>query len=687
MMLSLADMSNPIVKASDYQSTIKFNDQYQIFWTIHNTTINGSRVIEFGCFGTGKGWLAIGFNPNVGLGSAMHDLDIYMGVPRNDSSNGMRVVDRWTTKKEVPKDDEVLGGKNSILQSNGQLVGGVIHFKFSRLMDTGDALDQALTSNSTFIVLAYSVALPEVRKHTGYFFARSVNLFDPQSRIPVFTMFPFHYIVLGLYLLAIITLALVQRFSFATFLKRSWCAPSGNKVIYYLTGWMTNVTFSEHLLIFGFIIVNISWGVVAFFDAYIPLTGKDVLTPMDIVEMIVKIAGHLSILSFTFILFPIVKNSFSLFLFGVTFEKAVKMHRWLARYLYLIISMHGIGYIVMTIIRKEYWAVFSVDVKANQHGFVFAGVVSWIILSIMIVFTFDSIRALGWEIFSLSHYLVYPAMAMAAVHDYHVAIHLFPGFMLHLIDWIIRYVRLTLPSQLVSARIVGGVTELKIMKPSLSFTAGQYAYLWIPSVSLFQMHPFSFSSNPHSEIITFHIKSMGKRTWTRNLHDIVAKNQGDIETIKLHGPYGNIPLHESVVILICGGIGVTPFLSILSDLYRKKGKVVYFNWVVKSASELSIANDLLSSVIESGDTNFIISLHVTCKSSDKSTLINQKHDFSELAFEQGRPLYDLYLKKIRNMHPSDCVGVYACGPQSLVIEAHQQARLQGFNINSEEFEY
>jgi NAD(P)H-flavin reductase len=86
---------------------------------------------------------------------------------------------------------------------------------------------------------------------------------------------------------------------------------------------------------------------------------------------------------------------------------------------------------------------------------------------------------------------------------------------------------------------------------------------------------------------------MGKKTWTRKLKELIQNNTQ--LNIKFHGPYGNVNLDHNIFILLAGGklisfffilkkgIGVTPMISILQELFYNKNKLtkVYFNWSVK----------------------------------------------------------------------------------------------------------
>ena len=96
----------------------------------------------------------------------------------------------------------------------------------------------------------------------------------------------------------------------------------------------------------------------------------------------------------------------------------------------------------------------------------------------------------------------------------------------------------------------------------------------IPAIDFSQWHPFSISSSPHSDkSIMIHIRVLGD--WTLKFHRFVAEKlqNGRCEwnelLIFMEGPYGQlqVPLHEyQSIIMISGGIGITPLQSIFNEL-------------------------------------------------------------------------------------------------------------------------
>jgi predicted ferric reductase len=107
-----------------------------------------------------------------------------------------------------------------------------------------------------------------------------------------------------------------------------------------------------------------------------------------------------------------------------------------------------------------------------------------------------------------------------------------------------------------------GVVEvvLKPLNTPLKYAAGQFAYFSFRGAAVSaEPHPFSISSKPSDSLLRFAAKNLGD--FTKTLTNV---RPGD--KAKVYGPHGKFfaemdPAAENI--FIAGGIGVTPFLSIL----------------------------------------------------------------------------------------------------------------------------
>jgi len=113
------------------------------------------------------------------------------------------------------------------------------------------------------------------------------------------------------------------------------------------------------------------------------------------------------------------------------------------------------------------------------------------------------------------------------------------------------------------------VVELSFPKTrDFDYNPGQYVRIAVPDISMFEWHPFSLSSCPLEDSVTICIRKTG--TWTNALHKLADTKQ-DIN-ILLEGPYGSLGVdlfsttRYKMIMLLSGGIGVTPMQSICNQL-------------------------------------------------------------------------------------------------------------------------
>ncbi|MEK7658797.1 MAG: ferric reductase-like transmembrane domain-containing protein [Patescibacteria group bacterium] len=101
-----------------------------------------------------------------------------------------------------------------------------------------------------------------------------------------------------------------------------------------------------------------------------------------------------------------------------------------------------------------------------------------------------------------------------------------------------------------------------ILKPGKKFLfkAGQFCFLRLNKNKLYARHPFTILSSPEENELRFAVKLAGK--FTKALSEL---KKG--EEIIVDGPFGifTIEDHNKDLIFIAGGVGITPFMSIIKE--------------------------------------------------------------------------------------------------------------------------
>lgn len=199
---------------------------------------------------------------------------------------------------------------------------------------------------------------------------------------------------------------------------------------------------------------------------------------------------------------------------------------------------------------------------------------------------------------------------------------------LYLIERIYREIRARRTTEILKViRHPYEAVELQFSKPSMKYKAGQWLFINIPAVSGQQWHPFTITSCPFDHYISIHVRQVGD--WTRAMGDAlgagpaqapeydaldpmgmyeVALQKGQkMPAIRIDGPYGapaEDVFNNEIAVLIGTGIGVTPWASILKNIWHLRAgpnpprrlRRVEFIWVCKDTSSFEWFQTLLSSL-------------------------------------------------------------------------------------------
>ena len=169
--------------------------------------------------------------------------------------------------------------------------------------------------------------------------------------------------------------------------------------------------------------------------------------------------------------------------------------------------------------------------------------------------------------------------------------------------------------------------EIQFSKPSMKYKAGQWLMLNVPSVSTTQWHPFTITSCPYDPYVSIHVRQVGDFTRAlgdalgagpsqakdydaldpMGMYEIALQNGQQMPRIRIDGPYG-APAEDvfdnEIAVLIGTGIGVTPWASILKNIWHLRNstnpptrlKRVEFIWVCKDTTSFEWFQTLLSSL-------------------------------------------------------------------------------------------
>ncbi|VVC91212.1 unnamed protein product, partial [Leptidea sinapis] len=215
------------------------------------------------------------------------------------------------------------------------------------------------------------------------------------------------------------------------------------------------------------------------------------------------------------------------------------------------------------------------------------------------------------------------------------------------------------------------VIKIKFYRPpNLKYLSGQWVRLSCTAFKKEEYHSFTLTSAPHENFLSCHIKAQGPWTWKlRNYFDPCNYNPDNRPKIRIQGPFGggNQDWYKfEVAVMVGGGIGVTPYASILNDLVfgtstnRYSGvacKKVYFLWICPSHKHFEWFIDVLRDVERK---DYICENHFQRLSrTSMFTGLKAVNHF-------GRPDMSSFLKFVQKKHSYvSKIGVFSCGPRPL----------------------
>lgn len=215
------------------------------------------------------------------------------------------------------------------------------------------------------------------------------------------------------------------------------------------------------------------------------------------------------------------------------------------------------------------------------------------------------------------------------------------------------------------------ITEIDIESPSnrrFEHRAGQFCYFrFLSPVCGRAEHPFTISSAPGDSKFSITVKDLGD--YSGKLAHLTVGTKALFD-----GPYGVFtpPAAKQPLLFLAGGIGITPFLSILRD-YRENppDRQVRLIWSVHSPEELVVLDELQQ--MQAQCDFFQLDIRVT-------------GGINPLSSKQDSRLDKTFLETCLKSLGQDDLFVYLCGPESFRRGTIQSLRSVGFSSSRIHFE-
>ncbi|KAL1810358.1 hypothetical protein ACET3Z_027348 [Daucus carota] len=338
-------------------------------------------------------------------------------------------------------------------------------------------------------------------------------------------------------------------------------------------------------------------------------------------------SGLLAEACLALLLLPILRGLTITRLLGIHFEASVRYHIWLATSMIVFAALHGGGTLFIWGEKKhisdEIW-------KWQKKGRIYlAGEIAFVTALVIWITSLPQVRRRRFEIFYYTHhlYIVFLILFLFHTGDRHFYM-VFPGVFLFGIDKLLRMMQSRPISCILSAKVFPSkAVELILPKdPRLKYTPTSIIFMKIPIISKFQWHPFSITSSSKVDDSTMSVIIKCEGWWTNSLYNIICA-QLDLDAnikpcipVAIEGPYGppspNFLRYDSML-LIAGGIGITPFLSMLqgiasiqnsgSNKFPSRVKLIY---VIKKCQDICLLTPVCPLLMEQNIDQLHLNLEV-----------------------------------------------------------------------------
>jgi predicted ferric reductase len=311
-------------------------------------------------------------------------------------------------------------------------------------------------------------------------------------------------------------------------------------------------------------------------------------------------AGMLSVALLPWIVALSSRANFISVMTGIGHDRLNVLHRWTAYICLLLALIHAIPFWVQSIRDPNGFATFKL--YFNQQYYIFGtGIAALVPLVVLCIHSLSFMRAWMYELFVTLHTpLAWLFIGMMFWHCSNYLTswnYLFATIALMVSSYILRLFYLNWTNPFRASWLIGEEAAVTILPENAvkvtiptqkKWKPGQYAYLRMPGIAMFENHPFTIASLCSDDFPSDYDEQYRDMTlvfrpfggFTRKVYD-TAVEKGTYKTYRafIDGPYGGMQREMASfdqVIFFAGGSGITAIASQLLDLIKRMrdGKAV-----------------------------------------------------------------------------------------------------------------
>ncbi|CAL3962678.1 hypothetical protein PZA11_000238 [Diplocarpon coronariae] len=312
-------------------------------------------------------------------------------------------------------------------------------------------------------------------------------------------------------------------------------------------------------------------------------------------------AGMIAIAMTPWIVATSMKANLITLITGIGHERLGVFHRW-GGYLCLFLSLvHAIPFYVQPVWDDGGMTVFTKLFPPGSGVIYGSGIACLVPLGWLCVASLPFLRSLAYELFVVLHIpvaVIYVGMLFWHCKNYLTSwAYLYATLAIWIVSYLMRIFSLNWLKPWRNAWLIGDEAAVTLMAENaikvtiptqMTWRPGQYVYLRMPGISVFENHPFTISSLCSEDFpseygdmyrdCTLVFRPFGGFT-RRVLETAIEKGPFKTYRAYLEGPYGGMQRELAAfdtVILLAGGSGITAIVSQLLDLIKRMrdGKAV-----------------------------------------------------------------------------------------------------------------
>ncbi|CAK4136211.1 unnamed protein product [Aphanomyces euteiches] len=570
--------------------------------------------------------------------------------------------------------------QSSVTMVAGGVTNGVISFTFERSLTAKSEYDVEIVPNKPIYIQWAYASRRWPSEHSDYGAAyvllgasdATAALADDgtvNTNTPVIAAITFAVIVL----LGVL----------ATYVGRQWrfihmktvCAPSKQRGAWaYITDAWIDLKVGEVLVVLVYI-----GGLVA-----VAVSVQNKFSSLSGGHQLAFISGHIALVALAFLLLPVARGQHWEAIFGSSHERILKMHRWLGILCFVASLIHLIAALI------NHANIASTESYGVQQVKTLFGLVAFICFLTMTVLSIEPIRRRWYETFYYHHRVASViGLVFVLLHSKTVQYAMILPLVIYVLSGLFRF-RAFFNRFDASIKVHG--TNIMLLKLPVTpqttkwaTTANPCAFFWVnvPSVSRLEWHPFSAIVTPDGQSIAFCMKAPTPKGFVAKvvLQAIQATDSCKL-SIVVGGPYGKPALdvnNYANLVLIAGGIGVTPMVNLINQFRHSQSKtLLHLVWVVREPEELLAVEDVMFPLPDNVKAAFYVS-----GATARGSIVNSAGD--DVVYAEGKPVLDEIINTSRFTNQS--VGVLACGPPGLVHEAQWFSHNCGYDFHKEIFTF